>query len=391
MWCYYHTLHFKLPKSDKTRTTPKVMAIQCLRGTDPEVRDSLHRLINSNYTDLYIRFVVDSPEDPTLPIVQDVVAETSRENVEFLVLPERQPNCSGKASAILFGTQELPENCEIVVNIDGDAMLFPDTVERLVTGMQDPSIGVAAGNRWYHPQSAQWGSLIRMAWNAYCLPVVSYCQIPWGGCMAMRSNDVVNPEFRKMLAAAFTDDSTIASFVRKGDRRVHYVSEATLLNTEEISLQGFMRFLLRQLITIRLNNSRRTAIFCYMLSLNIVVALTPVVLFMPGVLLREVAILAYAILMLTTSLGHPLGELNIRRVLKARDEEAPVWTVTQYLKLPVAAVAVNWLNIWYLVKVWIVKSITWRGITYRLGSRYSISIAHVEPMRELQTENISSE
>jgi cellulose synthase/poly-beta-1,6-N-acetylglucosamine synthase-like glycosyltransferase len=53
----------------------------------------------------------------------------------------------------------------VLAVIDADAVPHRWWLRDLVAPLSDPRVGVATGNRWYMPEHANWGSLVRYLWN----------------------------------------------------------------------------------------------------------------------------------------------------------------------------------------------------------------------------------
>ncbi|MEU6641840.1 glycosyltransferase [Saccharomonospora sp. NPDC046836] len=94
-----------------------------------------------------VRSAVASTQRVEVIVVDDGSTDDTAEIVERLGLPQvrviRQPN-AGKAAALNTGIAHA--NNELIVMVDGDTMLEPDTVRELVQPFADPQVGAVAGN-----------------------------------------------------------------------------------------------------------------------------------------------------------------------------------------------------------------------------------------------------
>ena len=134
--------------SDASNYSPMLVVLS-LRGADPYLRDSLTRLLTSDYPDVRFRIVIDSADDPSLTIVDAFLQERDDARVERMILKNRLPHCSGKVSGLLEATESIPENCQLVAWIDGDSLLHRTALRELADGLRDPKVGAVSGNRWY--------------------------------------------------------------------------------------------------------------------------------------------------------------------------------------------------------------------------------------------------
>lgn len=349
---------------------PRALAVLCLRGTDPFLRDTLARLLRLDYPDYTLRIVIDSPTDPAIDIVRRVMREHCPHQAEVQILGERKATCSGKISGVLWATDNLDPGYEVVAIFDGDAAVPPDCLRELVGALMRPGCGIATGNRWYAPRTASFGSLTRYFWNAFAVPVMNVVQIPWGGCMALRADSLRDPDVRGALALAFGEDSTLATCLRKRGLSVRFVPAATIANQEEISLSSFANFLLRQLLTVRLCNPRWLIVVGHMLALNLTIQAGLAMMAMLFVLPWEMwSATAAGLALLTVSLATEvaLGHWLVQRALARRGERLPPFSIRQLLLLWPALVLTNVLNLWATFRSVGVRDHLWRGIHYRFG------------------------
>ena len=361
---------------------PSMLAVLCLRGADPFLRDSLTRLLNSDYPKVRFRIVVDSAEDPSVPVVDAFLRERNDPRVERMFLNNRLPNCSGKVSGLLQATESLPEGCELVAWIDGDSLLHRTALKELAGGLRDPKVGAVSGNRWYLPPEASLSGITRMFWNAFAVPAMNMVGILWGGCMAIRAADFRNPDLRNMLAHSFIEDSTICTYVRSTGRTTSMIASALLLNRETISLRDYYRFATRQLFTVRIDNSRWWLVAIHMLALNVTILFTLIPMSMPWLPWWKEIWAAYLLLSGLSLSAIPLGHLRVCKTLQARGEVVPEISWKQWALFPLAVFMPNQLNLVSTLNTFFIRRITWRGITYEFGGGHKCRIIDVQPMRD---------
>ena len=360
---------------------PQAVAILCLRGTDPFLPECLRRLTGMNYPNFILRIVIDSEDDPARETVEEFLREETPIPVEVISLERRLPHCSGKFSGLLAATERLPEGCEVVACFDGDTLVFPDCLKELVAPLQDDRIGVTSGNRWYAPQSQGFASLVRFSWNALAVPFMNVAQMPWGGCMAVRAREMSNPEVREYCQQRFNEDMTLGSYVLQQGQRVCFVTAATVVNRETISMKSFYNFLVRQLLAVRSSFFSWRLLFVNTLALNLSM-LALYCLPFPIPFRGEVAfgLLGITMLLYLEILG---GDFMVRQTIARRGETLPRWPLSQLLVLPVAMVCVNFLNLMASCQALWGGLHLWRGITYRFSYRGGLpysTIMDVQPL-----------
>lgn len=357
-----------------------MLVVLSLRGADPYLRDSLTRLLDSDYPKVRFRIVIDSANDPSLAIVDTFLQERNDPRVERLILQKRLPNCSGKVSGLLEATESLPDDCQLVAWIDGDSLLHRTALKELANGLRDSKVGAVSGNRWYLPPEASLSGITRMFWNAFAVPTMNMVGILWGGCMAMRAADFQNPELRSLLASSFIEDSTICTYVRSSGRTTAMIASVFLLNRETISLRDYYRFATRQLFTVRVDNSRWWLVATHMLALNLTILLMLIPMAMPWLPWWKEIWVTYLLLTGLTLTAIPLGHLRVCRTLRDRGESVPGISLSQWALFPFAVLMPNQLNLVSTLNTFFIRRITWRGITYEFGGGQKCRIINVEPM-----------
>jgi cellulose synthase/poly-beta-1,6-N-acetylglucosamine synthase-like glycosyltransferase len=357
---------------------PRALAVLCLRGSDPFLRECLTRLTSMDYPDYRLRLVIDSETDPVIPEVQEFLATKPRIPVEVLYLGTRRPHCSGKVCGMLRGTEDLDDQIGIVAIFDGDALVHPSCLRELVAPLADPTVGLTSGNRWYVPKSLRMGTLVRASWNSYAMGVMNVVGIPWGGCMALRASDFRDPEYRKTLEVAFGEDSTTATFMRRRGKAIRFVSDATILNPEETSYKGLYNFLVRQLLTVWLCNPRWLFVYLHNLTLNTTLMLGYLLFLAPTI--RTVSVIGYFTLFTMAVVESFVAFLLVKQSVARRGVAVPFLTWAQVVTWPVWGVATNLTSLISTLHCPLVKEHLWRGVTYRLGGKPPATVVHVAPM-----------
>jgi len=369
---------FATPIFIDNKQLPKALVVMSLRGTDPFLLNCLQRLCSMNYPDYKVRLVIDSPQDSAGLIVQEFINNFHPDNLEVIYLENRLLHASGKVSGMLQATVDLHSDYKIVAFFDGDALVHPDCLTELVTPLFNLKVGVTSGNRWYQPDTLSLGAFMRSFWNAFAVPIMNVVEIPWGGCMAVNANLMRDTELRNHLANTFGEDSSISTFLRCRGLRVKFVPQATIINRESIQIRSFYNFLVRQLLTVRLHNSRFMIVFLHMFTFGMTLALSFFLMLIPSNF--QITLLVGFLALVSTLFLQPLlGHFLVRRAVFPRGEKLNGFSLTSLPWIVVALFLLCFVNLFATIHSFFVRKHAWRGITYKIGGQFPATVLFVQP------------
>src|SRR5579862_9174839 len=160
---------------------PRVAVVLSVRGADPSLLDCLRRLLQQDYPDYEVFIVIDSENDPAWEILQPILAEPCGARVHLRVLGTKYETCSLKVSGTAQALGELDASYGVVVLIDADVIPYATWLRDLVRPFHDARVGATMGLRWYLPETANWGSLVRSLWNAAAVSQMYAFHMTWAG------------------------------------------------------------------------------------------------------------------------------------------------------------------------------------------------------------------
>lgn len=129
---------------------PRVVVICPCKGTDPEFRANAQSILNQNYPNLRVVFVVESADDPA---VEDLHTLGVHPLVAGIATIRGQ-----KVHNMIHAVEASPD-AEVFVFCDADARFPKDWVTNLIAPLDDESVAISTGYRWYTTDS---GSLPRL-------------------------------------------------------------------------------------------------------------------------------------------------------------------------------------------------------------------------------------
>ncbi len=125
--------------ADNSSQRPPVSILKPLRGVDPSIYDSFRSHCLQDYPEYEIIFGVSEGHDPAIAVVEQLQREFPARAIQLVVCPERL-GTNLKVSNLV---QMLPHaRYEHLIVNDSDIRVAPDYLERVVSPLAEPSIGM---------------------------------------------------------------------------------------------------------------------------------------------------------------------------------------------------------------------------------------------------------
>lgn len=365
---------------------PKTAVILCLRGSDPFLTACLEAILHQDYPCYDLRIVIDSPEDPAWKIAEQVATRCGAANVQIRALTSRRPTCSLKCSSLVQAVSELDASYEVIALLDADTVPHRTWLRELVAPLADERVAAATGNRWYMPESASWGSLVRRLWNAAAVVQMYAYRIPWGGTLALKASVLRGSDLLDRWAHAFCEDTMLYSVLRRSGHRVAFVPSLMMVNREDCSVGSFYRWVRRQLLTARLYHPAWAMVVGHGLLVSLaqwIGVVSLIVALAAGYGLAAAWLLAGMGLYWGTMAGLLAAmEAGIRRMLAARGElygrvSNPL-QVSSLLRVGAAMLLTQAVYPAALLSALFLRTVEWRGVRYRIQGPRGIRMVEYE-------------
>ena len=120
-------------------TTPPVSILKPLKGTDPEMYESLRSHCLQDYPEYEILFGIKDANDPAAEMVNRLKAEFPERAIRLVVCPENL----GANTKVSNLAQMLPgARYEFLIVNDSDIRVEPDYLRRVIAPLADPKVGM---------------------------------------------------------------------------------------------------------------------------------------------------------------------------------------------------------------------------------------------------------
>lgn len=368
---------------------PPAAVILCLRGMDPFLPRCLAAIAQQDYPRFEVRVVVDRQGDPAWSAVERAIADHPSCAMTVTPLEARQETCSLKCSSLVQAATDIGDRVQFLAQLDADTIPHRSWLRELATALADEHIGAATGNRWYMPEDADWGSLVRYLWNAAAVVQMYWYRIAWGGTLAVKTSVIREAKLLERWSHALCEDTMLYTQLRPVGQRIAFVPSLMMINRESCDLPGFAAWVSRQLLTARLYHPGWPAVVAH--GVGITLGLAAAVILLGAALLlgdlKTAALLGAGIVgyeVATALLLAPM-EVAVRRLAKRRGEPVAWLSGVKGVRLLVALVVTQVVYPVTLATACLARRIAWRAAQYRIGGPWKIRLIADPPFAEAAT------
>jgi len=370
---------------------PHASILLTLRGADPFLGKGLRQLMSQNYPSYDLRIVVDDLHDPSVEVVREAASAMAFAELELDQLRERPSRCSLKCAALAQLAGDLGEETEVVVLADADLVSHPDWMRELVAPLlADEGIGATYGNRWFWPEKARWGSLVRYLWNVAAVVPMVFCWIPWGGTFAMRADTLREANLPDLWSRAVVEDAPIHSALDRLGRELHFVPGLMMANREDCGLRYSLDFIKRQLTWTRIYHSNWWVVVLHAVLTSGALMVGAGLVSYGGwtgaistVAMAAIGILGYLLIM-AGLMG--LLEASVRNVVRKRGEPVGRFSPVTWIRAVLAIPMAQGIHFVAVMLAMFRKEVAWRGVTYRIRGPWEIHLVAYQPYRMKRRE-----
>ncbi len=234
---------------------PKVSVILPCKGLDRGFEENMVKLLDQRYIGsdgkpgFEVVFAVAQESDPAYAVLKKVCQSQTKVDTKLVVAGINQAR-GQKINNQLRALQEISEDSEVLVFVDSDVIARHDFIQYLVAHLQDQSVGVTTGYRFYIPFKGDWPSLLRSLWNrmsAWELADPNYA-FAWGGAMATRRETFAAAKVAEHWDRSADDDLSLTTAVKDIGLKVRFVPQCLVASDGDATIPEIVEWTNRQLI-----------------------------------------------------------------------------------------------------------------------------------------------
>jgi ceramide glucosyltransferase len=341
---------------------PFVSVIAPTRGHEEGFVDNVRPLLDQNYPEYEIQFVFDNPQDPSLPLVNDLGAK--------VVVSGPATNTGQKVHNLIIAVGQIDPRAEVIVFVDTDARPGQDWLRQLVAPLADENIGASTGYRWFVPERGGLASRLRGVWNASVASALgadtakNFC---WGGSTAIRRKTFERLNVVDHWRGTVSDDFTITRVLKEAKLPIHFTPSCLVASIGDCGWDELVEFTTRQIKITRVYASNLWVALLLGSSLFAIAFFGGIVLLGWRMFSGQSFWLVLSFLVVIFLLGAAKGFVRWRAV------NIPLTRYRDALRRDLLAHIFLWpfaslLYLYNAIVAGFSRRITWRGITYNLLS-----------------------
>lgn len=230
--------------------TPFVSIIAPCRGVDFDLEKNLAALFTQNYPNYEVLFALDSENDKSVPIIQNLLDSRFETSDSKLIIAGKAENEGQKVHNLREAVRHVSEKSEVYVFVDSDARPDENWLRNLVAPLEDAEIGCATGYRWFVQKRGGIATHLRAVWNASVASALgankntNFC---WGGATAIRAETFKKLKMREKWRGTVSDDFALTRALNEAKLPIYFVPQALTASIEDCSLKELFEFTTRQM------------------------------------------------------------------------------------------------------------------------------------------------
>ena len=251
--CCYALKKYKKPRLSYLPRT--VLVVPC-KGLDTNFRQNVSSFFCQDYEDYLLWFVVGKESDPAYPVLcelkQQHAAQSKARDVQILIAGDAQ-GCGQKIHNMLYAYRHIDSAIEVLAFVDADACIRADWLRHIVYPLSIPKYGGATGYRWFVPQRDNVASLALSAVNAKVTQLLGNTpfNLAWGGSMAIRVDIFRQLELDQIWPKTLSDDLALTREVKKAGLMIAFVPACLTASLEQMTFRQLFEFAQRQFVITR--------------------------------------------------------------------------------------------------------------------------------------------
>ncbi|QRF74927.1 N-glycosyltransferase [Thermoplasmatales archaeon] len=233
--------------------SPRTLVIVPCRGADFSLRENILSLMKQEYGNYETVAVVDSMDDPSVPVLNEVGIRIIPSNFACT-------GCSGKVRAIASALSKYDEFQAYVI-ADSDIIAEKNWLGDLVSPLKDEKYGIVTTFPYFRPVGGFW-SRVKLVWGFVGLGMMEsdITRFGWGGSLAFRRELISTDERMRLFSSSVSDDIALTKLTKSEGKKIFYARSAQPVINSPDNFSTFIEWANRQTA---LSESSSPSVFRY--------------------------------------------------------------------------------------------------------------------------------
>jgi ceramide glucosyltransferase len=234
----------------KPREARERIAVFCpCKGTDAEFNKNIRSILDQDYPNCEVHFIVDSAEDPAYAVLARIGAKN-------ILVAGRTMDCGQKVHNLAYAVRHAGSTADIYVFCDSDACFPQNWLSKLIAPLEMANI--TTGYRWYVASRTRLPTLMRSGWNASPVGVLGNHKrnFAWGGSTAMYRETFERLNILNAWQGSVSDDYAITNTAHRTGTKIIFVPECLIPTHGECTWRELFEFTTRQIVITRVYHPR---------------------------------------------------------------------------------------------------------------------------------------
>ena len=238
---------------ERHQPTGRVLLCAPCKGHDINLEDNLRSLLEQDYDDYEVAFIVESTDDPACPLIRRAMAAhpwmSSR-----LVVAGRAEESGQKVHNLRVATARLSPRIKFLAFVDSDARPRPEWLRMLISRAHRKHIGAMTGYRWFVPQSNSVANNLLYSLNCNVMSLLARNShyLLWGGSWAIRRSVFEKIGLHSAWQGTLSDDLVASRLLSKAKMNVRFEPACVVASPIDHSFSDAMSFVRRQYLLSRI-------------------------------------------------------------------------------------------------------------------------------------------
>jgi ceramide glucosyltransferase len=232
---------------ERYQPSGRVLLCAPCKGRDLDLEDNLRALLEQDYDDYEVSFVVESEDDPACAAIRRAMAAHPWVSTR-LIVAGRAADSGQKVHNLLAATARISPRIEYVAFVDSDARPRPEWLRTLISRLYRPHIGATTGYRWFVPERNSAANMLLYSLNCNVMSLLGREShyLLWGGSWAVRREVFEKIGFRSAWKGTIGDDLIARDLLSKAKLQVRFVPACVVASPIDSSFSDAISFVRRQ-------------------------------------------------------------------------------------------------------------------------------------------------